>query len=49
MVIGKLPFHTHYTDQYRRQKLLVQIQRGLTDIHFKDLALHAISLGKLFS
>ncbi|KAL4236933.1 Serine/threonine-protein kinase [Mactra antiquata] len=44
MVIGKLPFHTHYTDQYRRQKLLVQIQRGLTDIHYKDLALHAISM-----
>ena len=45
MVIGKLPFTTHYTDQYRRQKLLSQIERGMTEIHFKELALHGASQG----
>ncbi|WAR23171.1 KIN1-like protein [Mya arenaria] len=43
MLIGKLPFSTHYTDQYRRQKLLVQIEKGLTENHFKELALHSLS------
>ncbi|XP_060555823.1 uncharacterized protein LOC132716543 isoform X3 [Ruditapes philippinarum] len=43
MVLGKLPFSTHYTDQYRRQKLLVQILKGLSDNHFKELTLHGIS------
>jgi hypothetical protein len=46
MVLGKLPFSTHYTDQYRRQKLLVQILKGLSDNHFKELTLHGISEGK---
>ncbi|XP_053394610.1 uncharacterized protein LOC123525741 isoform X2 [Mercenaria mercenaria] len=43
MVIGKLPFSTHYTDQYRRQKLLVQIQQGIAENHIKELTLHGIS------
>lgn len=49
MVIGKLPFSTHYTDQYRRQKLLVQIEKGLAESHFKELEIHGISKGKLTS
>lgn len=46
MVIGKLPFSTHYTDQYRRQKLLVQIQKGIAENHVKELTLHGISPGR---
>ncbi|KAH3697660.1 hypothetical protein DPMN_085165 [Dreissena polymorpha] len=47
MVVGKLPFHTHYTDQYRRQKLLAQIEQGLTENHIRELSLHGASTGKL--
>ena len=47
MVVGKLPFSTHYTDQYRRQKLLAQIEKGLTvEVHHKEMIAHALSLGQ---
>ena len=39
MVVGKLPFSTHYTDQYRRQKLQQQIERGLVESHQREMAL----------
>lgn len=38
MVVGKLPFTTPYTDQYRRQKLLQQIEKGLVDQHDREMA-----------
>ncbi|KAK3611956.1 hypothetical protein CHS0354_011614 [Potamilus streckersoni] len=38
MVVGTLPFITHYTDQYRRQKLLQQIEKGLVETHEKEMA-----------
>ncbi|XP_074641372.1 uncharacterized protein LOC141899118 [Tubulanus polymorphus] len=37
LVVGKLPFTTPYTDQYRRQKLIQQIQKGLTPKHEKEM------------
>lgn len=45
MIIGKLPFTTHYTDQYRRLKLLSQIEKGITEVHLKELSLHGVSHG----
>lgn len=47
MVLGKLPFTTHYTDQYRRQKLLGQIEKGITEVHIKELSLHNVPHGNL--
>ncbi|XP_041358608.1 serine/threonine-protein kinase par-1-like isoform X2 [Gigantopelta aegis] len=38
MMVGKLPFTTPYTDQYRRIKLLQQIEKGLVDEHHKEMA-----------
>ena len=46
MVIGKLPFTTHYTDQYRRQKLQQQIEKGLVQSHQKEMAI--LSSGMYF-
>uniref|UniRef100_K1QGS6 Protein kinase kin1 n=1 Tax=Magallana gigas TaxID=29159 RepID=K1QGS6_MAGGI len=37
MVIGKLPFTTPYTDQYRRQKLLQQVEKGITEPQLKEM------------
>ncbi|XP_061168064.1 uncharacterized protein LOC133177003 isoform X3 [Saccostrea echinata] len=37
MVIGKLPFTTPYTDQYRRQKLLQQVEKGITEVQLKEM------------
>ena len=37
MMVGRLPFTTAYTDQYRRQKLFQQIEKGLTENHEKDM------------
>ncbi|XP_063396452.1 uncharacterized protein LOC134681014 isoform X2 [Mytilus trossulus] len=37
MLVGKLPFTTAYTDQYRRQKLFQQIERGLVEIHEREM------------
>ncbi|XP_048760565.2 hormonally up-regulated neu tumor-associated kinase homolog isoform X1 [Ostrea edulis] len=37
MVIGKLPFTTPYTDQYRRQKLLQQVEKGITELQLKEM------------
>ncbi|XP_064624701.1 serine/threonine-protein kinase MARK1-like isoform X2 [Lineus longissimus] len=39
LVVGKLPFTTPYTDQYRRQKLLQQIQKGLIQKHDREMSL----------
>ena len=44
MMVGKLPFTTPYTDQYRRIKLLQQIEKGLVDEHHKEMA--HLSLGQ---
>ncbi|XP_069126803.1 serine/threonine-protein kinase par-1-like isoform X2 [Argopecten irradians] len=38
IVVGKLPFTTPYTDQYRREKLLQQIEKGLTEQHNREMA-----------
>ena len=37
MVIGKLPFTTPYTDQYRRQKLLQQVEKGISEPQLKEM------------
>ena len=37
MLVGKLPFTTPYIDQYRRQKLLQQIEKGLIENHEKEM------------
>ncbi|CAH1775907.1 unnamed protein product [Owenia fusiformis] len=37
LVVGRLPFTTPYTDQYRRQKLLQQINKGLSQYHEKEM------------
>ncbi|GFS27860.1 protein kinase kin1, partial [Elysia marginata] len=37
MLVGKLPFTTPYTDQYRRQKLVQQMERGLVDQHKNEM------------
>ena len=44
MLIGHLPFTTPYTDHYRRQKLVQQMEKGLTDSHSNDMAI--LSQGK---
>ena len=47
LVVGKLPFTTPYTDQYRRQKLLQQIQKGLIQKHDREMSLLSTgSIGK---
>ncbi|XP_071116699.1 serine/threonine-protein kinase MARK1-like isoform X4 [Haliotis cracherodii] len=38
MMVGKLPFQTPYTDEYRRVKLLQQIEKGLGAEHYKEMA-----------
>ncbi|XP_013071403.2 serine/threonine-protein kinase par-1-like isoform X2 [Biomphalaria glabrata] len=38
MLVGKLPFTTPYTDQYRRQKLVQQMEKGLVDVHHQEMA-----------
>ncbi|KAL5021447.1 hypothetical protein ScPMuIL_000602 [Solemya velum] len=38
-IVGKLPFTTPYTDQYRRQKLQQQIGKGLIEQHEQEMAL----------
>ncbi|XP_021356238.1 uncharacterized protein LOC110452193 [Mizuhopecten yessoensis] len=38
IVVGKLPFTTPYTDQYRREKLLQQIEKGLIEQHNREMA-----------
>ncbi|KAK3710673.1 hypothetical protein RRG08_009710 [Elysia crispata] len=37
MLVGKLPFTTPYTDQYRRQKLVQQMERGLVEQHKQEM------------
>lgn len=38
IVVGKLPFSTPYSDEYRRHKLLQQIQKGLSTQHEKEMS-----------
>ncbi|XP_035827337.1 uncharacterized protein LOC101853251 isoform X2 [Aplysia californica] len=37
MLVGKLPFTTPYTDQYRRQKLVQQMEKGLVEVHNQEM------------
>lgn len=37
MLVGKLPFVTPYTDQYRRQKLVQQMEKGLVEAHNQEM------------
>ncbi|KAH9492509.1 hypothetical protein Btru_046294 [Bulinus truncatus] len=38
MLVGKLPFTTPYTDQYRRQKLVQQMEKGLVEMHDQEMS-----------
>ena len=38
MLVGKLPFLTPYTDQYRRVKLVQQMERGLVEQHKTEIS-----------
>ncbi|KAL8597844.1 hypothetical protein ACOMHN_061377 [Nucella lapillus] len=39
MMVGRLPFTTPYTDHYRRQKLVQQMEKGLTETHTTEMNL----------
>lgn len=49
MVVGKLPFTTPYTDQYRKQKLQRQIEKGLSERHEKDMAHLSSGMSGIYS
>lgn len=38
MLIGQLPFTTPYTDHYRRLKLVQQMEKGLTEVHSREMS-----------
>ena len=39
MTIGKLPFFTPFKDEYQRQRMLQQIQKGLSSYHDREMQL----------
>jgi hypothetical protein len=45
LVTGRLPFWSPYTDHGRKQKLLDQVEKGLTDKH--EAVMKNLTAGKL--
>ncbi|XP_025109831.1 uncharacterized protein LOC112573563 isoform X3 [Pomacea canaliculata] len=47
MLVGHLPFTTPYTDHYRRQKLVQQMEKGLTEVHSREMTHLSVDLQEL--
>ena len=38
MILGRLPFRTPFKDEYQRQRMLDQIQKGLGSFHEREMS-----------
>lgn len=38
MILGRLPFRTPFKDEYQRQRMLDQIQKGLGPFHDREMS-----------
>ena len=44
MILGRLPFRTPFKDEYQRQRMLDQIQKGLGSFHDREMS--GLTIGK---
>ncbi len=47
MILGRLPFRTPFKDEYQRQRMLDQIQKGLGQFHEREMSQGGLSQGKM--